>query len=122
MCEAVERDDDPRVAWYRDELEPTGSWSDWDALDDPDDPDDPDVPVDAEPLETRPLTAMADPSPTKATTLEAAATLRARPAGCRRRRPDGIVRSGLMGASSRSLARSLSTDPGRHLGGSLVDP
>jgi hypothetical protein len=32
-----------------------------------------------------PATAMADPTPTKATTLEAATILRARRAGCRRR-------------------------------------
>ena len=41
-----------------------------------------------------PATAMADPTPTKATTLEAATTLRARPAGCRRRlRSAGVARS-----------------------------
>jgi hypothetical protein len=41
-----------------------------------------------------PATAMADPTPTKATTLEAATTLRARPAGCRRRRRRaGVARS-----------------------------
>ena len=33
-----------------------------------------------------PATAMVDPTPKKATTLEAATILRARPAGCRRRR------------------------------------
>jgi hypothetical protein len=50
-----------------------------DALAEPEELDD----VDDDAL---PATAMADPTPTKATTLEAATTLRARPAGCRRRR------------------------------------
>jgi hypothetical protein len=44
-------------------------------------------------VEARPATAMPVPTPRKATTLEAAAILRARPAGWRRRRrPAGVPR------------------------------
>jgi len=44
-------------------------------------------------VEARPATAMPVPTPRKATTLEAAAILRARPAGWRRRRrPTGVAR------------------------------
>ena len=73
---------DPGVARYcvELELERSSLWA-VDALVEPEELDNDDVDDDA-----LPATAMADPTPTKATTLEAATTLRARPAGCRRRR------------------------------------
>jgi hypothetical protein len=56
-----------------------------------------------------PATAMADPTPTKATTLEAETILRARPAGCRRRRRRaGVARSsGMRTSLDRLLTRSV---------------
>jgi hypothetical protein len=76
---------EPGVAWYcvefeleRSSLCVVDALAEPDELDDVDDDEVDDVAV--------PATAIADPTPTKATTLEAATTLRARPAGCRRRR------------------------------------
>ena len=72
---------EPGVAWYCVELElERSSLCVVDALVAPEELDG----VDDD--DALPATAMADPTPTKATTLEAATTLRARPAGCRRRR------------------------------------
>jgi hypothetical protein len=72
---------DPGVAWYCVELDvERSSLSVVDALVELDDDD------------TLPATAMPVPTPRKATTLEAAAILRARPAGWRRRRrPAGVA-------------------------------
>jgi hypothetical protein len=82
VWEEVLPEAEPGVAWYCVELElerssicVVGALVAPEELDDVDDDDD-----------ALPPTAMADPTPTKATTLEAATTLRARPAGCRRRR------------------------------------
>jgi hypothetical protein len=98
-------DSDPAVAWYRSDAElELSSSSDAETRDDPEEPD-PDV---DDPL---PATAMTDPSPRNATTLDAAAILRARPAGCRRRRrPLGVARSpDMRPPCRRTLARSLKT-------------
>jgi len=58
-------------------------------------------------VEARPATAMPVPTPRKATTLEAAAILRARPAGWRRRRrPAGVPRvSGMCTSCGRLRVR-----------------
>jgi hypothetical protein len=58
-------------------------------------------------VEVRPATAMPVPTPRKATTLEAAATLRACPAGWRRRRrPTGVARvSGMCTSCGRPPVR-----------------
>jgi hypothetical protein len=58
-------------------------------------------------VEARPATAMPVPTPRKATTLEAAAILRARPAGWRRRRrPAGVARvSGMCTSCGRPPVR-----------------
>ena len=93
MCDEVLPEAEPGVAWYCVELELERSSlcvvealvvpEELDGVDD-DDVDD----------EAVPATAIADPTPTKATTLEAATILRARPAGCRRRRRRaGVARS-----------------------------
>ena len=90
MWEEVEAELEPGVAWYRvePELELVLS-SELDELVVPDDPVEPD-----DPAATLLVTAMTDPSPKKATTLDAAAILRARLAGCRRRRRrSGAARS-----------------------------
>jgi hypothetical protein len=88
---------EPGVAWYCVELElERSSLCVVDALVAPEELDDVDDDgvdeVDDD--DALPATAMADPTPTNATTLEAATTLRARPAGCRRRRRRaGVARS-----------------------------
>jgi hypothetical protein len=83
LAEAV-----PGVAWYR--VEPDverSSLACVDALVAPEEFED----VDDDDDDALPATAIADPTPAKATTLEAATILRARPAGCRRRRRRGGV-------------------------------
>jgi hypothetical protein len=68
----------------------------------------PDVPV-----ATVVVAAMTDPSPTNAAKLETAVILRARRAGCRRRRRRaGVARSAMCVSFVGRLARSVSAAPG----------
>ena len=77
--------------------------------------------------EAWPATAMPVPTPRKASTLEAAAILRARPAGWRRRRrPGGVARvSGMCtscGPLRGSSSRSVKTAPGTELRDAWATP
>jgi hypothetical protein len=101
----VPPDEEPGVAWYR-ELA-SSSRSDDDAADE-DDPDEPLVP--GPPVDTLVVAAMIEPSPTKAARLMTALRMRARRAGCRRRRRVPGARSAGTGTSIADVSsRSLNT-------------
>ena len=100
-------EEDPGVAWYRDdelELESSLGADDEDGeLDEPFVPEVPDALV---------VAAMVEPRPTKAARLMAAVTMRARRAGCRRRRRGRGARSaGTRTSIADALARSLNAAP-----------
>jgi hypothetical protein len=105
VWEDVLPDEEPGVAWYRDDRDVESSSS----LRSDDDEDEelfelvPDVPLDV-----LVVTAIMDPKPTKAARLEAATTMRARRAGCRRRlrvrgAPSVGTGTSIADASTRSL-------------------
>jgi hypothetical protein len=109
VCEELLLEDEPGVAWYR-ELESSSrsEYDDDDELgDDELDELEPDVPVDVLVVK-----AMIDPKPTKAARLMAAVTMRARRAGCRRRRRGrGVPSAGTRTSITDTSARSLNTAP-----------
>src|SRR5262249_8412672 len=98
-------EDEPGVAWYR-ELE-SSPRSEYD-----DDDDELEVPVVPEaPVDVLVVKAMIDPKPTKAARLMAV-TMRARRAGCRRRRRGrGVPSAGTRTSLTDTSARSLNTAP-----------
>ncbi|HYV60123.1 MAG TPA: hypothetical protein VFA62_08645 [Acidimicrobiia bacterium] len=109
MWKELSDDEDPGVAWYL-ELDSSSLRSD-DDEDDEDDEVEPDEEPDA-PLETFVVAAMIEPRPTNAARLMAAVTMRARRAGCRRRRRGRGARSAGTGTSiTDALARSLKSPP-----------
>lgn len=118
MWKEESAEEEPGVAWYRDDCELESSLlsdaedeEDDEEEDDVDDDDDEPLEPDA-PLESLVVAAMVEPRPTNAARLMAAVTMRARRAGCRRRRRGRGTRSaGTRTSITDALARSLKSPP-----------